>query len=89
MGLEKTKTIHRVIVHADDANTVYAVPSARPGVRILSEACSAPKTAANRPILFVNDSTGCADLIVDPTNPNKLFAAMWSLAASRGPQLRR
>ena len=28
-------------------------------------------------ILFVNDSTGCADLVVDPSNPNKLIAAMW------------
>ncbi|MCB9337444.1 MAG: hypothetical protein H6577_04910 [Lewinellaceae bacterium] len=30
-----------------------------------------------RKVLFVNDSTGCADLVVDPTNPNKLIAALW------------
>jgi photosystem II stability/assembly factor-like uncharacterized protein len=28
-------------------------------------------------VLFVDDSTGCADLIIDPRNPNKLFASMW------------
>ena len=79
MGLEKTKTIHRVIVHADDANTVYAGalgsawgPHPERG---LFRTQDGGRTWDN--ILFVNDSTGCADLIVDPTNPNKLFAAMW------------
>ncbi|MFN9971120.1 MAG: hypothetical protein ACK58T_14635, partial [Phycisphaerae bacterium] len=28
-------------------------------------------------VLFVNDRTGCADLVMDPRNPDKLFAAMW------------
>jgi hypothetical protein len=28
-------------------------------------------------VLYVNEKTGAADLIMDPSNPNKLFAAMW------------
>jgi len=28
-------------------------------------------------ILYVNESTGIADLVMDPSNPNKLVAAMW------------
>ena len=28
-------------------------------------------------VLFVNNKTGAADLVVDPGNPNKLIAAMW------------
>jgi len=28
-------------------------------------------------ILHTNDSSGCGDLVIDPTNPNKLIAAMW------------
>ena len=28
-------------------------------------------------ILFTNNKTGVADLVMDPSNPNKLFAAMW------------
>ena len=28
-------------------------------------------------ILFVNNKTGVADLVMDPGNPNKLIAAMW------------
>jgi photosystem II stability/assembly factor-like uncharacterized protein len=26
---------------------------------------------------YVDEKTGCADLVMDPSNPNKLFAAMW------------
>jgi photosystem II stability/assembly factor-like uncharacterized protein len=28
-------------------------------------------------ILYTNDTSGVADMIMDPSNPNKLFAAMW------------
>ena len=28
-------------------------------------------------ILFVNDLTGAADMVMDPSNPNKLIVAMW------------
>ncbi|MEM8907851.1 MAG: hypothetical protein AAGD05_08400, partial [Bacteroidota bacterium] len=28
-------------------------------------------------VLYINDETGIADLIADPTNPNKLIAATW------------
>ncbi|MDQ7052601.1 MAG: sialidase family protein [candidate division KSB1 bacterium] len=28
-------------------------------------------------VLYVNETTGAADLVMDPRNPNKLFAAMW------------
>ena len=28
-------------------------------------------------ILYTNDTTGCAEMVMDPSNPNKLIAAMW------------
>ena len=28
-------------------------------------------------ILFVNETTGCSELIMDPTNPEVLYAAFW------------
>lgn len=78
-GLVETKTIHRIIVHATDHQTVYAGalgsawgPHPERGVFRSKDG------GANwEKILFANDSTGCADLVVDPTNPNKLIAAMW------------
>ncbi len=79
MGLEGSKTIHRIIIHRDDPNTVFVGalgsawgPNSERGV---FKTTDGGKTW--RKVLFVNDSTGCADLVVDPTNPNKLIAAMW------------
>ncbi|WP_306641787.1 WD40/YVTN/BNR-like repeat-containing protein [Sanyastnella coralliicola] len=79
MGLEGTKTIHRIIVHRNDPNTVWvAAPGSAWGP---SEDRGIYKTTDGgetwNKVLYVNDETGCADLIVDPVNPNKLFAAMW------------
>jgi photosystem II stability/assembly factor-like uncharacterized protein len=79
MGLEATKTIHRIIIHRDDPNTVFVAtlgsawgPNEERGVYRTTDGGNSWEK-----ILYVNDSTGCADLIVDPGNPNKLVAAMW------------
>lgn len=79
MGLENTRTIHRIIVHRDDPDVVYAAalgsawgPNPERGIYRTEDGGESWEQ-----ILFVNDSTGCADLVVDPSNPNKLIAAMW------------
>jgi photosystem II stability/assembly factor-like uncharacterized protein len=79
MGLEKTRHIHRVIIDPTDPNTVYVGAIGSPwGVhpeRGVFKTTDGGKTW--KKILFVNDKTGVADLIMDPSNPNKLIAAMW------------
>lgn len=79
MGLEKTRTIHRIIVHRDNPDIVFAAslgsasgPNEDRGV---FKSTDGGRTW--RKVLYVNDLTGCADLVADPSNPNKLFAAMW------------
>ncbi|NND16303.1 MAG: hypothetical protein HKN89_08245, partial [Eudoraea sp.] len=79
MGLEKTRHIHRIIVDPSDPNTVYVGAIGSPwgehperGVFKTTDG-----GATWDKILFVNNKTGIADLIMDPTNPNKLIAAMW------------
>ncbi|MEZ4960289.1 MAG: hypothetical protein R2830_10780 [Saprospiraceae bacterium] len=79
MGLKDSRTIHRIVIHRDDPNTVFAGvtgsawgPNSERGVFKTTDGGK-----SWRKVLFVNDSTGCADLVVDPTNPNKLIAAMW------------
>lgn len=78
-GLKNTRLIHRVIVHRDDPNTVFVAamgsawgPNKERGVYRTTDGGDSWEN-----ILFVNDSTGCADLVVDPSNPNKIMAAMW------------
>ncbi len=79
MGLKETKTIHRIIIHRDEPNTVFVAALGSPWgpnkERGVFKTTDGGRTWKN--VLFNNDETGCADLVVDPSNPNKLFAAMW------------
>ncbi|MCF6349331.1 MAG: hypothetical protein L3J20_13740 [Flavobacteriaceae bacterium] len=79
MGLEKTRNIHRIIIDKDNPNTVFIAAIGSPWgehpERGVFKTTDGGKTWKN--ILFVNNKTGAADLVVDPSNPNKLIAAMW------------
>lgn len=79
LGLQKTKNIHRIIIDPNNPNTVYVAAIGNPygihperGVYKTTDGGQSWKL-----ILHTNDSSGCADLVIDPTNPNKLMAAMW------------
>ncbi len=79
MGLEKSRVIHRIIIDKNDSNTVYAGVTGAPWGP--SEERGVYKTTDGgktwKKILYVNNETGVADMVVDPTNPNKLIVAMW------------
>jgi photosystem II stability/assembly factor-like uncharacterized protein len=79
MGLEKTRNIHRIIIDRDNPNTVYVAAIGSPWgehpERGIFKTTDGGKTWIKS--LFVNNKTGAADLVVDPSNPNKLIAAMW------------
>ncbi len=79
MGLGNSKTIHRIIIHRDNPDVVFVAghgsawgPNEERGV---FKTTDGGKTW--RKVLYINDKTGCAELVVDPKNPNKLIAAMW------------
>jgi len=79
MGLEKTRNIHRIIIDPKNPNTVYVGAIGSPwgehperGVFKTTDG----GVTWNK-ILFVDEKTGCADLVMDPTNPSKLIASMW------------
>ncbi|HEX2643274.1 MAG TPA: hypothetical protein VHU81_09795, partial [Thermoanaerobaculia bacterium] len=79
LGLEKTERISRVIPDPGNPRVAY--------VAALGEAWGENpdrgvyKTEDGgktwRRVLYVDERTGAADLVMDPGNPNKLFAAMW------------
>ncbi len=78
-GLDDSHHIGRIILHPDDPNTVY--------VAVLGHLFSTNdergvyKTTDGgitwKKTLFVDNSTGAIDLIMDPMNPRVLFASMW------------
>lgn len=79
LGLEKTERIAAVEVHPKDKNTVYVAAlgalwgdSEDRGVYKTSDG---GKTWSK--VLYVNATTGCSDLVMDPNDPNTLYAAFW------------
>ena len=81
MGLDATGRISRIIVHPTNPEIVYVAalghaygPQPERGI---FRSMDGGKTWDK--VLFVNDSTGASDLIMDPTNPRILFAAFWQV----------
>lgn len=79
MGLQGTKTIHRIVIHRDNPDVVLVAASG--SAWGASDERGIYKTIDGgkswRKVLYINDLTGCSDLVVDGLNPNKLVATMW------------
>lgn len=80
IGLENSGTIARVVVHPSNPNIVYAAASGNEWTynkdRGVYQTTDGGKTWKN--ILFETDKSGCIDLVMDPSNPNILYASMWN-----------
>src|SRR5579884_174781 len=79
LGLAETRQISRVRVHPANPDIVYVGaqghafgPNPDRGVY---KSTDGGKTWNK--ILFRNDSTGVSDLVLDPTNPDVIYAAFW------------
>jgi photosystem II stability/assembly factor-like uncharacterized protein len=87
LGLAETQYISRIITHPTDSNIAYVGalghvfgPNPERGVYRTTDGGKSWQK-----ILFKNDSTGVADLAMDPSNPKVLFAGFWQ--AGRKPWL--
>jgi photosystem II stability/assembly factor-like uncharacterized protein len=79
MGLADTRSIARIVVDPTDANVVYVAaqghlwgPNAERGV---FKTTDGGRTWTKS--LFVDENTGANDLVIDPLNPQTLYAAMY------------
>ncbi len=80
VGLADSEHISDILVHPKDGNTVYV------GVqghlwgsnqeRGVFKTTDGGKTWTK--VLYIDENTGCADMDIDPENPEILYAAMWS-----------
>ncbi|MGB0828982.1 MAG: WD40/YVTN/BNR-like repeat-containing protein [Flavobacteriaceae bacterium] len=79
MGLEKTKAIHRILLDPQDENTIYIGAMGDPFTpspdRGLYKTTDGGQTWEK--ILFTTPTSGIGDLVMDPSNPKKLFAALY------------
>src|ERR1700733_188405 len=81
LGLADSEHISRVIVYPKDSNTVYACALGHlwngNTERGVFKTADGGKTWNK--LLFRNDSTGCAEMVMDPQDSNVLYAAMWDV----------
>ncbi len=79
LGLENTERIHRILLHPDDPHTAWVAAFGTSWGE--NEERGVFKTtdggATWSKVLYVDERTGCGDLVLDPRNPDKLFAGMW------------
>ncbi len=80
MGLEGSRAIHRIILHPSEPGVVYVGVTGSPfgDSRERGVYRTRDRGTTWERVLFVDERTGAADLVMDPRNPDKLFAAMWS-----------
>jgi photosystem II stability/assembly factor-like uncharacterized protein len=79
LGLSESERIHRILVHPRDPDTVYVAVTGK--LWGDSEQRGVFRTRDGgltwERVLYVDERTGCADLVLDPRNPDKLIAAMY------------
>ncbi|MGB3465323.1 MAG: hypothetical protein WBA74_08635, partial [Cyclobacteriaceae bacterium] len=79
MGLGETRHIHRILIDPTNPDVVYigaiGSPWGEHPQRGVFKTTDGGKTWNK--ILYVNDKTGVSDMVIDPSNPNKLIVAMW------------
>lgn len=78
-GLEETERIGRIVVHPQHSDTVFVAAlghlwNANPE-RGLFRTTDGGKTWEK--VLYVDENTGCTDVIIVPGKPDLMFAAMW------------
>lgn len=79
LGLAGTHHVSRILIHPKDNNTVWVASLgalySNNADRGVFKSTDGGKTW--KKTLFINDSTGVSDLVINPQNPKQLLAATW------------
>lgn len=79
MGLEKTRNIHRILIDPTNPDVVYAGvignPYAEHTERGVYKTTNGGESWTR--VLYTNDTSGVGDMVMDPSNPNKILVNMW------------
>ncbi len=79
IGLEAQRVITEIIVHPTNPDIIYAASMGLPFIRDNNRGLFRTKNGGNtwEQVLFISDSTGISDLVIDPFNPDVLYASGW------------
>ncbi|MGQ9619729.1 MAG: VPS10 domain-containing protein [Bacteroidales bacterium] len=80
MGLQETRHIHRIIINPVNSDIVYVGalgtpwgPSAERGLYRTTDG-----GVIWQKILYTGETSGVCDMVIDPSNPDKLIVGMWN-----------
>lgn len=81
LGLKETQAISRIRIHPTNPNIVYVAALGHPYGENEERGVFRSKDGGNtwEKVLYVSDKAGAADLIIDRTNPNILYASTWQV----------
>jgi len=79
LGLDGTERIHRIVLHPTNPDVAYVAALGREWGENPERGVFKTEDGGKtwKKILYVNEKTGAGDLVMDPSNPNKLFAGLW------------
>ncbi len=79
VGLDSSEHISKIIINPDNTNIIYV---AVPGSLWSDNKCRGLYKSTDggeswQKILYVDEKTGCADIVMNPKNPDELLVSMW------------
>lgn len=85
LGLKETQAISRIRVHPTNPDIVYVAALGHPYGENEERGVFKSTDGGNtwKKVLFVSPKTGAADLIIDRTNPNIIYATTWQVYRKR------
>jgi photosystem II stability/assembly factor-like uncharacterized protein len=80
IGLSAQRVVSKIIVHPEDGQTVYVATMGLTSVRNQERGLYKTTDGGNSwtQILFVSEDAGIIDLLMNPENPDILYAAGWN-----------
>ncbi len=80
LGLTATGQIGRIAIHPSAPSRIFAAALGRYRSRTQERGVyrSTDSGTSWQRILFVDDTTGACDVMIDPSNPNRVLAGMWT-----------
>ncbi len=97
LGLTDQRIVSKIIIDPTDSDRIFAATMGIPFMRTEERGLYRSENGGDswEQVLFLSDSTGVIDLVIDPQQPNIMYASAWdrirnntvSLIAGEGPKV--
>jgi len=79
IGLEQVGIVSKIVVHPAQPQVLYVAAMGNPYVRNADRGVYKTTDGGTtwQQVLFVSNQAGAGDLVIDPTNPQVLYASFW------------